>query len=372
MHPAAYDYVARHATDDPITVVEVGARDVNYTIRPHFPNAAYHGIDAQPGPCVDEVADGATWQPPAPVDLVVCAEVFEHTPDWRNIAANIATMLRPGGRAVFTMAGPGRPPHGVNIDDPLHPGWYANIEPAELEAALVAAGFVDVEVDQLADDTRGTARTRPAVVLTSLLCATEDPQRGKRWPAVGTVLDPLLASLGGSCGVVLHDCELDPPPTVPVRCEEVAPGGNPYHHRWALYDEWLADAGSVGWVWCVDGTDVEMLHAPWSAMAPGVLYCGSEPMRTTDPWMVENHPSMGGEPEDRPLLNAGIVGGDVLTVRAFVSALVAELAACGDDLTDMAAFNRCALGFEVVTGERVHTSFRGYEHDHPTAWFRHK
>lgn len=372
MHPAAYDYVARYATDDTIDVVEIGSRDVNFTVRPLFPNARYHGIDAQPGPQVDEVADGATWQPPAPVDLVVCAEVFEHTPDWRNIVANIPAMLRPGGRAVFTMAGPGRPAHGVNIDDPLSPGHYANIEPAELEAAMAAAGFVGIEVDQAADDTRGAARTRPAVVLTSLLCASVDPQRGERWPAVGTVLDPLLASLGGSCGVVLHDCELDPPPTVPAHLARVAPGGNPYHHRWALYDEWLSDAGPVGWVWCVDGTDVEMLHAPWSAMVPGVLYCGSEPSTgVSGGWLADNHPSAVGAVEG-PLLNAGIIGGDVATVRAFVSDLVTELARCPDDLTDMAAFNRVAARFEVVTGERVHTSFRAYEHDHPTAWWRHK
>ena len=373
MHPAAYDYVARYATDDPIDLVEIGARNVNYTVRPLFPNARYHGIDAQPGECVDEVADGATWQPPEPVDLVICAEVFEHTPDWRAIVANVPAMLRPGGRAVFTMAGPGRPPHGVNIDDPLSPGHYANISVGELAEAMAVAGFAEVEVDQLVDDTRGTARTRPAAVLTTLLCATEDPQRGKRWPPVGTVLDQLLASLGGVPAVVLHDRELDPPPTLPAHLERVAPGGNPYHYRWSLYDEWLADAGPVGWVWCVDGTDVEMLHAPWSSMVPGVLYCGSEPITSVSAgWLADGHPSHGATREDRPLLNAGILGGDVVTVRAFVSTLVAELAACGDDLTDMAAFNRVAAGFEVVTGERVHTSFRGYEHDHPTAWWRHK
>lgn len=156
MHQAAYDYVARYATDDPITVIEIGARNVNFTVRPLFPNAAYHGIDAQPGDCVDEIADGATWLPAAPADLVICAEVFEHTPIWPAIAINARRMLRPGGRAVFTMAGPGRPVHGVNADDPLCPGWYRNIEPEVLEAVLAAAGYRDVEVDQAGDDTRGT------------------------------------------------------------------------------------------------------------------------------------------------------------------------------------------------------------------------
>jgi SAM-dependent methyltransferase len=155
MHEAAYNYVARFATDERLSVIEVGARNVNGTVRPLFPNADYWGIDAQPGINVDEVVDGATWQPGEPVDLVVCTEVFEHTPEWRAILANIGRMLRPGGRAVVTMAGPGRPVHGVNADDPLCRGWYQNVTTEELDEAFRAAGFVTWEVDALADDVRG-------------------------------------------------------------------------------------------------------------------------------------------------------------------------------------------------------------------------
>lgn len=156
MHPAAYDYVKRFATDEPISVVEIGARNVNGTVRDHFPNADYWGIDAQPGPGVDEVADGALWRPLAHVDLVVCTEVFEHTRNWPAIVLNSIHMLRPGGRAVFTCAGPGRAPHGLHVDDPLQPGHYANVSVDQLRTAMLTAGYVDVEVEQLGDDTRAT------------------------------------------------------------------------------------------------------------------------------------------------------------------------------------------------------------------------
>lgn len=155
MHAEAYSFVSKHATDAPVAVVEVGSKNVNYTIRPLFPNADYWGIDAQPGPDVDEVADGATWRPLALADVVVCCEVFEHTPNWREIVANIRHMLRPGGRAIFTCAGPGRPVHGVNIDDPDQRGYYGNVSPDELHAALQEAGYASWFVEHVDNVTCG-------------------------------------------------------------------------------------------------------------------------------------------------------------------------------------------------------------------------
>lgn len=156
MHPAAYEYVARFATDEPIRIVEFGARNVNGTARDHFPFADYWGVDAQEGSGVDEVHDGGDWLSEWEYDLVICTEVFEHTPDWRPIVANAFRVLRSGGRAVFTCAGPGRAPHGLHVDDPTHPGHYANVSVAELFEAMTTAGFVDVDVEQLDDDTRAT------------------------------------------------------------------------------------------------------------------------------------------------------------------------------------------------------------------------
>lgn len=155
MHAEAYAYVAKFSTEQPISVVEVGSKNVNYTVRPLFPNADYWGIDAQPGPCVDEVADGATWRPLSRVDLVVCCEVFEHTPNWEAIVANCFEMLRPGGSAVFTCAGPGRPEHGVNIDDPDERGYYGNVSAPALAAAMTLAGFEQIEYGETPNESCG-------------------------------------------------------------------------------------------------------------------------------------------------------------------------------------------------------------------------
>lgn len=209
-------------------------------------------------------------------------------------------------------------------------------------------------------------------VITTLLCATEDPMRHHRWEPDGRVLDDLLGSIRGGTAVVLHDVWLDPWPDTPVCCAKIPEGTNPYHHRWAAIQRWLAVRPDTGFVWCVDGTDVQMLHEPWEHMTPGVIYCGSEDATWSLPWMLDHHPSIRADAGDQPLMNAGILGGDHATVVAFVDELVAELAACGDDKTDMAAFNRVAARWDVVTGVPVHTRLRGFEYDHPTAWWRHK
>lgn len=377
MHQEAYDYVARFASDDPLNVVEIGGRDVNGTVRSHFPAASWYAIDAQPGgPEVDEVADGAAWQPPTPVDLVVCTEVFEHTPDWRRIVTNIATMLAPGGRTILTMAGPGRPAHGVNIDDPLCPGWYANIDPDDLADAMHAAGLVAVEVDQQGDDVRATGVAPTDVVITTLFSAVADPQRpGTQFPADSTLLDTLAASLTGHHLVVLHD-QLDDVGRPGVTFAQVPTGANPYFQRWESIHQWLTDHPEVGRVWCVDGTDVEMLHDPFPEMIPGVLYVGSEPEIVGLPWLANNHPSVQPFIDSHAelcLLNAGLCGGDRATVMAFIDDL--RRMDPGDDMTDMGAFNETAWtrhGARLITGGKVHTRFRAEDRTNPFAWWRHK
>lgn len=137
MHAEAYSYVAHWATQDPISVVELGARETwGPRLRDLFPNANYVGVDACAGPGVDVIANAVAWQPDDPVDLVLCCEVFEHTPRWADIVANAATMLRPGGRLIVTCAGPGRKVHGVGHDDVDRPGYYENVDFNDLAAVM--------------------------------------------------------------------------------------------------------------------------------------------------------------------------------------------------------------------------------------------
>jgi SAM-dependent methyltransferase len=161
MHAEAFDYVSRHATNEPLTVLDLGGRNVNGTVRPLFPAAAWTCLDITPGEGVDIVADAATWQPNGrSFDLVMSTELFEHTSSWPAVCATAYRSLKPGGRFIVTTAAPGRPAHSGIDGGPLRSGeWYANIDPGVLRVALVAAGFVAVEIDvqPVACDVRAVA-----------------------------------------------------------------------------------------------------------------------------------------------------------------------------------------------------------------------
>lgn len=151
MHTEAYAWVARHATSEPVAVLDLGGRDINGNSRPLFPNATvYRVLDIADGPNVDVVADASTWTPDAEYDVVVCTEVFEHTPSWPRICATAFKACSPGGRFIATMAGPGRPEHSaVDGGWVLHPGeYYGNVDPVELRTILESCGWKGIVVDQ--------------------------------------------------------------------------------------------------------------------------------------------------------------------------------------------------------------------------------
>jgi SAM-dependent methyltransferase len=160
MHPEVLAWVRRHATGEPVTVLDLGGRDNNGSPRSLFPAAEYRVLDMVDGPDVDVLADAAAWTPDREHDVVVCTEVFEHTPDWPQIVLTAFKALRPGGRLIITCAGPGRPAHGAWGAGAPGPGeHYANVDPAALGAALRQAGFHDVLVDVQTDpaDVRAVA-----------------------------------------------------------------------------------------------------------------------------------------------------------------------------------------------------------------------
>ena len=149
MHAEAFAWVAQHATGDEVTVIDLGGRNVNGSIRDLFPNATeYVAVDIREGDGVDIVADAATWVPDREFDVVASTETFEHTPVWPEICLTAFKALKPGGRLILTMAGPGRPEHSAVDGGPLRPDeYYGNVEPEHLEHVLVSAGFKDVVVD---------------------------------------------------------------------------------------------------------------------------------------------------------------------------------------------------------------------------------
>lgn len=142
MHPEAYAYVERTRNalglTGPLEILEVGSRDVNGSVRPLFPSERYVGVDLVAGPGVDWVGDFRDWaQPGAELDLVVCTEVLEHSPHWRELLARAAQVLRPGGWLIVTAAADPRPPHSASDGGPLREGEpYGNLDPHALAIAL--------------------------------------------------------------------------------------------------------------------------------------------------------------------------------------------------------------------------------------------
>lgn len=159
MHPEADEWVSRYGTTDAVSVLDIGGRDINGNCRRWFPNADYTVLDIAPGPNVDIVADAATWTPDRDYDVVVCTEVFEHTPVWPDICGTAYAALKPGGQAVLTMAGPGRLPHSAEDGGRVRPSeYYGNVDPDDLRTVLTRLGFeAVVDVQHLSHDVRAWA-----------------------------------------------------------------------------------------------------------------------------------------------------------------------------------------------------------------------
>lgn len=232
-------------------------------------------------------------------------------------------------------------------------------------------------------------RQQDDVVLTCLLTAQPDPQRGKPMAADAKMLSALHKSLkhDGRFVVLTTGLEGDLPG---AEVEEVSQGINPYFERWVQYYRWLRAHPEVGRVWCVDGTDVKMTRDPFGEMEPGVLYFGYEPTTLRDPWMVDKHPDatlqkfLKGNP-NLPIVNMGVVGGDREAVMAFAHAQAKfwfddhidwiygwETGRAG--VGDMASGNYIAYTeFRDVlsSGPHVTNVFKS-ERPSPTAWWQHK
>ncbi len=156
MTPEALRWAQQWAPRFPVSVLDVGGRDINGTARPAFDAKSYTSIDLHPGPGVDIVGDFTEYAGEV-VDVVVCMEVAEHTEKWPLIVANAANHLDDGGLFIFTAAGPGWPPHSASDGGPLQEGeWYQNIEPVELRIEL-SRHFASYEVDLLDTSIRAVA-----------------------------------------------------------------------------------------------------------------------------------------------------------------------------------------------------------------------
>lgn len=226
------------------------------------------------------------------------------------------------------------------------------------------------------------------VVGTVLLTSIENPMcRGcDNYKPEISMLENWLRTLRDCTAVVLHD-ELSPGEIakgsslarVPVQFVKVYPDGeNLFFQRWRLWHLWLSNSPHVEYVWFTDGSDVRMLNTPWVHMRPMTLYVGSEDDVLSNRWIVDNHPTirdLATRAKHQPLANAGLLGGDRITVLNFLDRLIWRLESSAGDLTDMAAFNLTLYedwdGY-VETGYPVHTTFNAWVKSDPQALWAHK
>lgn len=136
------------------TVVEIGSRDINGTIRDLFFKCRYTGIDLSEGNGVDEVgrAHRVLEKLERQFDVMVSCESLEHDEFWRVTLWSMYHYLKPGGLLLVTAAGNGRREHGTHNhtpqDSPDTPDYYENVSNEMLSSVLKPEMFATYFVRQ--------------------------------------------------------------------------------------------------------------------------------------------------------------------------------------------------------------------------------
>ena len=160
MHPAAMQWLEQYATDDKLRILDVGGRNINGTPRSLFPNADYTTVDLIEHASVDIVGDILELDADdldGPFDVVIYAEVAEHSPDWAMHLAHLFDLLAADGVLLITAAGPDRTPHSSLDGGPLREDeFYQNIDPEMLADELYKLTDY-VAIDVVGADVRAMA-----------------------------------------------------------------------------------------------------------------------------------------------------------------------------------------------------------------------
>lgn len=232
-------------------------------------------------------------------------------------------------------------------------------------------------------------RRQSDVVITTLLTSQPDPQRGSKMTASPDMLNKWASSLRQCVGIALVD-ELQTAPAGIKLCHVPDVKMNVYFRRWLHIWQHLREHPEYRFVWCTDGTDVEMLRAPWEEMLPGKVYVGSEPKTYADIWAKQNHPERIYQEfieahRNDVMLNAGLLGGSRADVMSFAHGIIRlyyriesyrfwKKEQAGAAVGDMIAFGLVAQSFadRIVTGPLVHSVFKTDGLGKEIAWWKHK
>lgn len=121
MTPEVFEFVLKQAVKHNIRgkVLDVGAYDVNGTIRPIFSDrkCEYIGLDMRAGPNVDvvEKADAIPFADET-FDCVTCTEMLEHDDAPFDSVGEMYRVLRKGGIIIITVPTIGFPRHDYPSD----------------------------------------------------------------------------------------------------------------------------------------------------------------------------------------------------------------------------------------------------------------
>lgn len=109
--PAVIEFARSVLTESEVEgkrVIEVGALDVNGSVRPiieSYRPAVYVGIDIQMGPGVDVICDASgilAHFGAESFDILISTEVLEHVRDWREAVHNFKHAVKPAGILLVT------------------------------------------------------------------------------------------------------------------------------------------------------------------------------------------------------------------------------------------------------------------------------
>lgn len=161
MHPEIDNFIVRVKTENPEffdmkKVLEVGSQDINGSVRKHFNNCDYVGIDLGEAPSVDVVCSIIDYVHPEEYDVVISCEMLEHCKEWSEALEQMYENIKPGGLFILTCAGPTRQEHGTHNHTPQDSKFtlehYRNISIANFIATLPLEMF---EVCELALEREG-------------------------------------------------------------------------------------------------------------------------------------------------------------------------------------------------------------------------
>lgn len=122
-------------------VLEVGSLNINGTVRDHFTDCFYVGVDLAQGPGVDVISPGQDLEyPDGDFTTVISTECFEHNPQWAETFTNMHRMA--ASLVVFTCATTGRAEHGTARSDTYsspftaHDNYYRNLTEQDFREAF--------------------------------------------------------------------------------------------------------------------------------------------------------------------------------------------------------------------------------------------